>query len=92
MVFLFPELHTKKEHHATRRNCHSTFPANDADSHSEVIYAITMESVLSAIVQRLGEKELNLSVDDLHLARDEVKITISHNLDERDYIVMGLDS
>jgi hypothetical protein len=58
---------------------------------SEIIYSITMQSIISAIVQRLGEEALDLSVDDLHLARDEVKIAISHNLDERDYIDMGLD-
>ena len=59
---------------------------------SEIIYAITMETILSAIVTRLGEDAVQLTVDDLHLARDEVKIAINHNLDERDFIEMGLDA
>ena len=59
---------------------------------SEVIYAITMETILSAIVNRLGKKALTLSGEDLNLARDEVLIAINHNLDERDYIDMGLDA
>jgi hypothetical protein len=58
---------------------------------AEIVYAITMETVLSAIVNRLGDEALTLSVDDLHLARDEVKAAIDHNLYERDYIDMGLD-
>lgn len=59
---------------------------------SEVVYSISMDSVISAIVQRLGEEALNLSENDLRLARDEVRIAIDHNLDERDYIDMGLDA
>jgi len=63
-------------------------PANP----SEVIYAITMETLLAAIVTRLGEEALNLTEEDLHLAREEVLAAINHNLDERDYIDMGLDA
>ena len=59
---------------------------------SEIIYEITMETILSAIVNRLGKKALTLSGEDLNLARDEVKIAINHNLDERDFIEMGLDA
>jgi len=59
---------------------------------SDVVYAITMHSTLTAIVQRMGEDALTLSADDLHLAVDEVKEAICHNLDERDYIDMGLDA
>ena len=59
---------------------------------SEVIYEITMETVISAIIRRLGEKALELSVEDIELARDEVKAAIDHNLDERDFIEMGLDA
>ena len=59
---------------------------------SEVIYEITMETVISAIIRRLGEKALDLSVEDLELARDEVKLAIEHHLDERDFIEMGLDA
>ncbi|MCB2183111.1 MAG: hypothetical protein KQH63_13835 [Desulfobulbaceae bacterium] len=66
--------------------------SQNAANPSEIIYAITMENLLSAIVNRMGEEALNLSVEDLHLARDEVLIAIHHNLDERDYIEMGLDA
>ena len=59
---------------------------------SEVIYSLTMETVISAIVQRLGEEALNLTLVDLRLAREEVQIAIEHNLDERDFIDMGLDA
>ena len=40
----------------------------------------------------MGEKFLDLSAEDLELARDEVKAAINHHLDERDYIDIGLDS
>jgi len=59
---------------------------------SEVIYSLSMDAVISAIVDRLGEEALTLSLDDLRLARDEVQIAIDHNLDIRDYINIGLDA
>ena len=59
---------------------------------SEVIYSLSMDSVISAIVQRLGEEALTLSSEDLNLAREEVQIAIDHNLDIREYIDMGLDA
>ena len=59
---------------------------------SEVIYEISMETVISAIVLRVGEKALELSVEDLEMAKAEVKAAIEDNLDERDYIDMGLDA
>ena len=58
----------------------------------EVIYSITMETVISAIVRRLGEEALELSAEELELARDEVKAALDHHLDERDYIEIGLDA
>lgn len=61
-------------------------------SPSEIVYAITSRSILTVIVQRMGEDALALSPEDLHLAVEEVKDAISHNLDERDYIDMGLDA
>ena len=59
---------------------------------SEIIFSITMQSVLSALDNRLGEEALSLSIEELVLARDEVKAVIEHYLDERDYIDMGLDA
>ena len=58
----------------------------------EVIYEISFETVISMIVHRLGEEALELSAEDLELARDEVKAAIEHHLNERDYIAIGLDS
>jgi len=56
------------------------------------IHSFTPESVLRAIVQRRGADALNLPPEDLQLAMEEVKAAIEHNLDERDYIDMGLDA
>ena len=58
---------------------------------TEIVFAITMRSVLYAIVNRLGEKVLKLTEYDLNLARDEVKIAFD-DLEILDYIDMGLDS
>ena len=60
-------------------------------SPSEIIYAITMQSILSEIARRMGERALTLSVTDLHQARNEVRAAIGHYLDEREYIDIGLD-
>ena len=59
---------------------------------SEIVFSITMQSVLSALDNRLGKEALSLSVEELELARDEVKAAIEHHLNERDYIEIGLDS
>lgn len=59
---------------------------------TEIIYSISMQSVLSEIANRCGEEALTLSLKDLYLARDEVKIAIDHHLDPREYIDMGLDA
>lgn len=58
----------------------------------EAIFSITTETILSAIVNRLGEEALDLSPEDLALAEEEVKAAIEHNLDVRDFIDMGLDA
>lgn len=59
---------------------------------SEVVYTLSMETVISAIVQRLGEEALTLSVEDLTLAREEIMSIFDHSFDERPYIEMGLDA
>jgi hypothetical protein len=58
----------------------------------QVIHSITTENIISAIVRRMGEEALDLSVEDLELARDEVRAAIEHHLDEREYIDIGLDA
>jgi len=62
-----------------------------ASSPSEIVYAISMQSILSEIVRRLNDKALDLTIADLRMARDEVRYAIGHSLDERIYIAMGLD-
>ncbi|MBT1073489.1 hypothetical protein [Pelotalea chapellei] len=59
---------------------------------SEVVFAITMQDLVAAIVRRIGEGALMLTPNDLLLAREEVQASIGHNLDEREFIDIGLDS
>ena len=59
---------------------------------SEVIYEIKFQSVLAVIVNRLGDEALELTVEDLELARDEVIAAIEHHDPARDLIAIGLDS
>lgn len=58
---------------------------------SEVVYAVTMRDLLTAIAGRLGEDALQLTPDDLLLARDEVRATFGHYLDERELFGLALD-
>jgi len=71
---------------------HQEILARFAVDPSEVIYAITLATVLSAIVNRLGEEALALTPDDLCLARKEVVAAFDHNLDIREFIDEGLDA
>ena len=59
---------------------------------SEVIHAITMQDILTAIARRMGDDALSLSADDLELAREEVRAVLEHHLDIRPYIDIGLDA
>ena len=59
---------------------------------SEVLYELSMRSVLSHIANRLGEKAMELSAEDLELAIQEIRAAIDHQFDPRDYIDMGLDA
>ena len=68
---------------------HSEFPTVDP---SEVIYAVTMQDILSAIERRLGEEAHTLTEDDIRLACAEVQAVIDHDLDIRDYIEEGLEA
>ena len=59
----------------------------------EVIYSITMETVISAIARRLGEEALELSAEELELARTEVCASIDHyEKDILEIVNIGLDS
>ncbi|WP_319587237.1 hypothetical protein [uncultured Desulfobulbus sp.] len=59
---------------------------------SEIVYALTMETVLSAIVKRMGKEALSLTVEEIEQAKEEIKAAIDHSLDIRDYLDEGLDA
>ena len=59
---------------------------------TEIVYAVTMETVLSAIVKRMGKEALSLTVEEIGLAKEEIKAAIDHNLDIRDYLDDGIDA
>lgn len=58
---------------------------------SEIAYDVTMEAVLSAIVKRMDEEALSLTVEEIELVRDEIKAAIDDNLDICDLLEDGLD-
>lgn len=58
----------------------------------EPIFEISTQDIIIAIVKRLGESSLDLTSEDLELAREEVLAAIEHHLDEREYIEIGLDA
>lgn len=58
----------------------------------EPVYVVSMSDLLSVIAKRMKEQALNLCATDIMQARDEVRATFSHYLDEREYIDMGLDA
>jgi len=57
---------------------------------TEVIYAVTLQDIRSAIARRLGEQTV-LSEADLQLVIQEVVTALQHHLDIRPYIDIGLD-
>ena len=57
---------------------------------TDQIFAVTMQDILSAISRRHDIS--TLSPEELELARQEVTEAISHHLDIREYIEIGLDS
>jgi len=59
---------------------------------TEVIYAFRMQDLAAAIVLRIGEKALALTLNDILLARDEVQATITHYMDEREFLEIALDT
>jgi hypothetical protein len=52
---------------------------------AEIVYAVTMETVLSAIVIRMGNEDLSLTAE-------EIETAIDHNLDIRDFLNEGIDA
>ena len=55
---------------------------------SEVIYAVTMQDILTAIERRLGA--VTLSEEDIHLACEEFHAALEHYINE--CLDMSLDS
>jgi len=59
----------------------------------EIIYAVTMRDILTALERRIGTAHFqHLTDSDIDLAKEEVKASIDHNLDIRDYVDEGLDA
>lgn len=58
---------------------------------SEIVYSVTMRDLLSEIARRLQDESLKLTVDELLLARDELRATFGHYLDERELFDLALD-
>jgi hypothetical protein len=57
---------------------------------SEVIYAVTMQDILTAIERRLGAESSTLSEEDIHLACEEFHAAVEHYVDE--CLSMSIDS
>jgi len=58
----------------------------------EPVFVVTMESLITAIVNRMGEQALTLTDIELQQIREEVQAAFSHYLDQREYIDIGLDA
>jgi hypothetical protein len=86
LFFITTKRSIKMTHHEIVTQLSLTSPSSD------VLYEIIMETVISAIVRRMGEEALELTAEEIEMARDEVKSAIDHHLDERDYIGIGLDA
>lgn len=61
------------------------------ESTNQVVYAITMQDVIAEIARTLGEKAVNMTVDDLLDIRHEIQIAIDHGFDARDFIQPGIE-
>lgn len=64
---------------------------NIAASPSELIFAMSMQSVLIELSHRLGPQALKLTPAELFQARDAVRATIRDNLNIQEVIAVGLD-
>ena len=62
-------------------------------NNNEIVYAVTMGDIFSALANRLGKDEaLKLTEYELNLAKDEVKAALEHQADFRDFVDIGLDA
>ena len=64
---------------------------NVAASPSEIVYAMSMQSILAELAKRLGVKALTLTPAELFMARDAVRVAIGKNLNTQEVIAIGLD-
>lgn len=63
-----------------------------AASPSEIVYALSLQSVLVELAHRLGPQALKLTPADLFRARDAVRAAIRDNLNTQEVIAIGLDN
>ena len=59
---------------------------------AEALLKLSMTDVLSALVRRLGNRALDLSSDELLLAREEALAAIKHHLNLEDSLAIGIDA
>ena len=59
---------------------------------SDAIFTFTMRDLVTAIVRRRGVRAIDLSPSDIMVAREEVQGAISHYMDEREFVEIGLDA
>ena len=70
---------------------HQDIVAQLAVDPNEILYAVRMEDLLSILINRLGEKVLMLTADDLRSVREEVQIAFEE-FDSRSYLNEGIDA
>lgn len=65
---------------------------NIAASPSEIVFALSMQSVLLELAHRHGDQALKLTPAELFQARDAVRAAIGRNLNTSEVIAIGLDT
>lgn len=65
---------------------------NIAASPSEIVHALSMQTVLIELARRLGPQALKLTPAELFQARDAVRVAIRDNLNTCEVIAIGLDN
>ncbi len=58
---------------------------------SDILYAITLHDLLTAIAHRMGTDALSLTTEDLQLARTDALSVLQHRMDHRPYFAEALD-
>lgn len=65
---------------------------NISASPTEIVHALSLQSVLIELAHRLGPQALKLTPAELFQARDAVRVAIRDNLNTQEVITLGLDN